>query len=47
MSCVDAFELSKMMDCPPWPAEIAKALEKFGRKELIERIYLRKKDGGE
>ena len=47
VSCVDAFELSKMMDCPPWPAEIAKALEKFGRKELIERIYLRKKDGGE
>ncbi len=45
VSTVDAFELSKLMDNPPWPEEIAKAVEKFGRRELIERLYLRKTDG--
>jgi putative RecB family exonuclease len=44
VATVDAFTLSRMMEKPPWPEEIARAIAKFGRKELIERIYLRKKN---
>ncbi len=43
VSSLDTFQLSRLMDKPPWPADIAKAIEKFGRKELIERVYLKKK----
>jgi putative RecB family exonuclease len=44
VSTLDTFLLSKAMERPPWPADIAKAVEKFGKKETIERLYLRKKD---
>jgi putative RecB family exonuclease len=45
VSSLDTFMLSKTMDNPPWPADIARAVEKFGKREMIERLYLRKKDG--
>ncbi len=42
VSSLDTFALSRMLDKPPWPKEIADAVASFGRKELIERVYLRK-----
>jgi hypothetical protein len=44
VSSLDTFMLSNKMDETDWPEEIKKAVQKFGRKELIERIYLRKKE---
>jgi putative RecB family exonuclease len=44
VSALDTFMLSRKMDEKDWPDDIKKALEKFGRKELIEKIYLKKKD---
>jgi putative RecB family exonuclease len=44
VAALDTFLLSKMMENPPWPREIAKAVEKFGRKDVIERLYLRKRE---
>ena len=43
VASLDSFQLSKLMDDPPWPGEIADAVARFGRRESIERIYLRKK----
>ncbi|UCD03170.1 MAG: PD-(D/E)XK nuclease family protein [Candidatus Aenigmatarchaeota archaeon] len=47
VSALDVFLLSQKMDEPDWPHDIKKALRKFGRRELIEKIYLKKKDSGE
>ncbi len=47
VSSLDTFLLSRKMDEKDWPEEIKKALRKFGRKELIEKIYLRKKCGAD
>jgi len=44
VSSLDVFALSKLMDNPPWPEEFSKKIIKFGRKERIEKIYLRKKE---
>ena len=43
VSSLDTFALSRAMDNPPWPDEIARAISKFGSRKTIERIYLRKK----
>lgn len=45
VSSLDTFILSKKMDNPEWPDDITKAIEKFGNRETIERLYLKKKDG--
>jgi len=44
VSSLDTFVLSKKMENPPWPADLVKAVERFGKREMIERVYLRKKD---
>ncbi len=44
VAALDTFLLSRKMDEKDWPEDIKNAIRKFGRKELIERIYLRKKD---
>jgi putative RecB family exonuclease len=44
VSSLDPFILSKAMEKPPWPDDIAKAIARFGQKATIEKIYLRKKD---
>ena len=45
VSSLDTFLLSKTMENPPWPDDISRAIERFGKREMIERLYLRKKDG--
>ncbi len=45
VAALDTFQLSKIMDRPPWPKEIAKAVERFGKLETLEKIYLRKSGG--
>ncbi len=44
VAALDTFLLSNKMEDTDWPEEIKNAVAKFGRKELIERIYLRKKN---
>jgi putative RecB family exonuclease len=44
VSSLDTFLLSQKIDEHDWPEDIKKALRKFGRKELIEKVYLRKKE---
>ncbi|MBN2330515.1 MAG: PD-(D/E)XK nuclease family protein [Candidatus Aenigmarchaeota archaeon] len=44
VSSLDTFLLSKAMEDPPWPHEIANAVAKFGRLETIRKIYLKKKE---
>lgn len=44
VSTLDTFLLSHKMDEKDWPEDIKKAVAKFGRRELIERIYLKRKE---
>ncbi|MCK4714328.1 MAG: PD-(D/E)XK nuclease family protein [Candidatus Aenigmarchaeota archaeon] len=44
VSTLDTFLLSHKIDEKDWPEDIKKAVAKFGRRELIERIYLKRKE---
>ncbi len=44
VSALDTFLLSQRMDDKDWSEDVRKAVAKFGKKELIEKVYLRKKE---
>jgi putative RecB family exonuclease len=44
VSSLDTYALSKLMDKPPWPADITAAIERLGRKEMLAKVYLNMKD---
>jgi len=41
---LDVFQLSRLAEDSRWPEDIRKAVQRFARLEMIEKIYLRKKD---